>query len=234
LQNAYSDVRIDRVRGEEDGSKARYGERLAGSDCKAKWRISAHVVFSDAQEPTGNTMFWQSSSRNVKSIVSGRGSPPFPPGQYGIDLDYHIISVAPITPEMLMGGNIRLTLQRHHACVPPARKWKSPLRFSRGEDRFVGTAVGSAIPFFQNERCIAQATLDAVKRCNGSARILSWRIRKTVHPTAGLSLFRRLYCLPELTPLVGCVFTEPDPDAAVAQSVLDAINRKLAIYSQEV
>jgi hypothetical protein len=40
--------------------------------------------------------------------------------------------------------------------------------------------------------------------------------------------------LPENTPLIGCVYAEPDQDAAVAQSVLDAINRKLEIFTQEI
>ena len=82
-------------------------------------------------------------------------------------------------------------------------------------------------------RCIAQATLDAVKACTGGTAVFELASTETVHSNGRAIVISQVFCLPEMTPLVGCVFADPDPDAAVAQSVLDAINRKLSLYSQE-
>lgn len=190
--------------------------------------FSAHVVFSDTQEPLEIHVL-ASSRRNVKSIV--RDVQSAVSAQYGIDVDYHIISVAQITPEMLAGGNIRLTYSGI-SMRTAGKEVEVSVALTRGEERYVGTAVGSAIPF-SRMRCIAQATLDAVKNCTGGATIFELASTETIHSNGRAIVISQVFCLPELTPLVGCVFTDPDPDAAVAQSVLDAINRKLALYSQE-
>jgi len=101
---------------------------------------------------------------------------------------------------------------------------------AREDERFTGTAVGSAIPF-SRMRCIAQATLDAVKSCTGNKTFFELASVEAITSNARCIIVSQVYCLPENTPLIGCVYAEPDQDAAVAQSVLDAINRKLEIYT---
>jgi len=104
---------------------------------------------------------------------------------------------------------------------------------AREEERFTGTAVGSAIPF-SRMRCIAQATLDAVKACTGNKVYFELASVEVIQSHGRSIIVSQVYCLPENTPLIGCVYAEPDQDAAIAQSVLDAINRKLEVYTQEV
>ncbi|MEA5047421.1 MAG: hypothetical protein VB034_02305 [Eubacteriales bacterium] len=187
----------------------------------------AHVVFSEAQEPLEIHVL-ASCRRNVKSIV--RDVQSAISARYGIEVDYHIISVAQITPEMLTGGGVRLTYSGI-SMRTAGKEVEVSVALTRGEERYVGTAVGSAIPF-SRMRCIAQATLDAVKNCTNGTAVFELASTETIHSNGRAIVISQVFCLPELTPLIGCVFTEPDPDAAVAQSVLDAINRKLAIYAQ--
>ena len=82
-------------------------------------------------------------------------------------------------------------------------------------------------------RCIAQATLDAVKACTGGASFFELASVEVIQSNGRAIVVSQVFCLPENTPLIGCVYAEPDQDAAVAQSVLDAINRKLEIYTQD-
>jgi len=82
-------------------------------------------------------------------------------------------------------------------------------------------------------RCIAQATLDAVKACTGGAAFFELASVELISSNARKIIVSQVFCLPENAPLIGCVYAEQDQDAAVAQSVLDAINRKLEIYTQE-
>ena len=60
--------------------------------------FSAHVVFSEAGEPTEIHVL-ASNRRNVKSIV--RDVQSAISARYNVEVDYHIISVAQVTPDML-------------------------------------------------------------------------------------------------------------------------------------
>jgi hypothetical protein len=102
---------------------------------------------------------------------------------------------------------------------------------SRDEERFNGTAIGSKLPF-SRMRCIAQATLDAVKKCTNDTCFFELASTELIRSNGRAIVLTQVYCIPELTPLIGCVYAEPDSDAAVVQSVMDAINRKLEIYTQ--
>ncbi len=189
---------------------------------------SAHVVFSDAQEPTEIHVL-ASNRRNVKSIV--RDVQSAIAAHYDVEVDYHIISVAQVTPGMLACANYRLNysgISMHTT----GKNVEVSVALTRDAERFVGTAIGSAAPF-SRMRCIAQATLDAVKTCTGGTAVFELASTETIHSNGHAIVIAQVFCLPEMTPLVGCVFADPDPDAAVAQSVLDAINRKLSLYSQE-
>ncbi|MEA4940770.1 MAG: hypothetical protein VB091_14410 [Christensenella sp.] len=190
--------------------------------------FSAHVVFSEAQEPTEIHVL-ASNRRNVKSIV--RDVQSAIAARYNVEVDYHIISVAQVTPDMLANANYRLNYSgiRMHTT---GKEVEVSVTLTREAEQFVGTAVGSSVPF-SRMRCIAQATLDAVKACTGGTSVFELASTETVHSNGRAIVISQVFCLPEMTPLVGSVFAEPDPDAAVAQSVLDAINRKLSLYSQE-
>ena len=190
--------------------------------------FSAHVVFSEQQAPTEIHVL-ASNRRNVKSIV--RDVQSAIAAHYNVDVDYHIISVAQVTPDMLANANYRLNysgISMHTT----GKEVEVSVTLTREAERFVGTAVGSAVPF-SRMRCIAQATLDAVKACTGGTTVFELASTETVHSNGRAIVISQVFCLPEMTPLVGCVFADPEPDAAVAQSVLDAINRKLSMYSQE-
>jgi len=189
---------------------------------------AAHVVFSPLQEPTEIHVL-ASNQRNVKAIV--RDVQSAVSARYGIDVDYHIISVAQISSNVLSGICFRLMYSGINM-RSSGKEVEVSVALARDEERFNGTSVGSALPF-SRMRCIAQATLDAVKNCMGGAAFFELASVETVHSNGRAIIVSQIYCLPESTPLIGCVYAEPDRDAAVVQSVLDAINRKLELYSQE-
>lgn len=190
--------------------------------------FSAHVVFSEAQEPTEIHVL-ASNRRNVKSIV--RDIQSAIAARYDVEVDYHIISVAQVTPGVLESAHVRLNYAGINMHTN-GKEIEVSVSLSRDSEEFVGTAVGSAAPF-SRMRCIAQATLDAVRTCTGGTSIFELASVETIRSNGHAIVISQVFCLPEMTPLVGCVFADPDPDAAVAQSVLDAINRKLSLYSQD-
>ncbi len=189
---------------------------------------AAHVVFSELQEPTEIHVL-ASNRRNVKSIV--RDVQSAVSARYGIDIDYHIISVAQVASSIVSGICFRLAYSGI-SMRSSDKEVEVSVALAREDERFTGTAVGSAIPF-SRMRCIAQATLDAVKACTGGSSFFELASVELIHSNGRAIVVSQVYCLPENTPLIGCVYADPDHDAAVAQSVLDAINRKLEIYSQE-
>jgi hypothetical protein len=189
---------------------------------------AAHVVFSEQQEPIEIHVL-ANNRRNVKSIV--RDVQSAVSARYGIDLDYHIISVAQVSSSIISGMNFRL-MYAGISMKTFGKDVEVSVTLAREEERITGTASGSAAPF-SRMRCIAQATLDAVKNCTGGTKVFELASVELVSSNARAIIISQVFCLPEGTALVGCVYADPDRDAAVAQSVLDAINRKLEIYSQE-
>ena len=190
---------------------------------------ASHVVFSESQEPVERHVL-ASNRRNVKSIV--RDVQSAISARYGVDVDYHIISVAQVSSNIITGMGFRLIysgISMHSS----GKEVEVSVVLARDEERFTGTAVGSSIPF-SRMRCIAQATLDAVKACTNGSSFFELASVEVIQSNSRSIVVSQVYCLPENTPLIGCVYAEPDQDAAVAQSVLDAINRKLEIYTQEV
>ena len=189
---------------------------------------AAHVVFSEQQEPTEIHVL-ANNRRNVKSIV--RDVQSAISARYGIDIDYHIISVAQIASSVMSGMGFRL-IYSGISMRSTGKEVEVSVVLTREDERFTGTSIGSAIPF-SRMRCIAQATLDAVKACTGGASFFELASVEVIQSNGRAIVVSQVFCLPENTPLIGCVYAEPDQDAAVAQSVLDAINRKLEIYTQD-
>ena len=190
---------------------------------------ASHVVFSEMQEPIEIHVL-ASNRRNVKSIV--RDVQSAVSARYGIDVDYHIISVAQVTSNLITGMGFRL-IYSGISMRSSGKEVEVSVVLARDEERFTGTAIGSSIPF-SRMRCIAQATLDAVKVCTNGTSFFELASVEVIQSNARAIVVSQVFCLPENTPLIGCVYAEPDQDAAVAQSVLDAINRKLEIYTQEI
>ena len=191
--------------------------------------FASHVVFSEQQEPIEIHVL-ASNRRNVKSIV--RDVQSAISARYGLDVDYHIISVAQVTSNLITGMGFRL-IYSGISMRSSGKEVEVSVILARDEERFTGTAVGSSIPF-SRMRCIAQATLDAVKACTNGTSFFELASVEVIQSNARAIVVSQVFCLPENTPLIGCVYAEPDQDAAVAQSVLDAINRKLEIYTQEI
>ncbi len=190
--------------------------------------FASHVVFSEQQEPIEIHVL-ASNRRNVKSIV--RDVQSAISARYGLDVDYHIISVAQVTSNLVTGMGFRL-IYSGISMRSSGKEVEVSVVLARDEERFTGTAIGSSIPF-SRMRCIAQATLDAVKACTNGTSFFELASVEVIQSNARAIVVSQVFCLPENTPLIGCVYAEPDQDAAVAQSVLDAINRKLEIYTQE-
>ena len=190
--------------------------------------FASHVVFSEQQEPIEIHVL-ASNRRNVKSIV--RDVQSAISARYGLDVDYHIISVAQVTSNLITGMGFRL-IYSGISMRSSGKEVEVSVVLARDEERFTGTAIGSSIPF-SRMRCIAQATLEAVKACTGGAAFFELANVEVIQSNARAIVVSQVYCLPENTPLIGCVYAEPDQDAAVAQSVLDAINRKLELYTQD-
>lgn len=190
---------------------------------------AAHVVFSDAQEPQEIHVL-ASSRRNGKSLV--RDVQSAISARFGIDVDYRIISVAQIAPSVMSGMNFRLT----YAGIDLHTSEKGvevTVCLRRDAEQFTGSARGGSFQF-SRMRSIAQATLDAVKACTGGTSFFELASTELVRSNGRPIVITQVHCVPDLTPLIGAVFAEPDADAAVVQSVLDAINRKLEIYTQEL
>ena len=191
--------------------------------------FASHVVFSEQQEPIEIHVL-ASNRRNVKSIV--RDVQSAISARYGLDVDYHIISVAQVTSNLVTGMGFRL-IYSGISMRSSGKEVEVSVVLARDEERFTGTAVGSSIPF-SRMRCIAQATLDAVKACTNGTSFFELASVEAIQSNARAIVVSQVFCLPENTPLIGCVYAEPDQDVAVAQSVLDAINRKLEIYTQDI
>jgi len=189
---------------------------------------AAHVVFSELQEPTEIHVL-ASNRRNVKSIV--RDVQSAVSARYGRDIDYHIISVAQVSSNIISGICFRL-IYSGISMRSSGKEVEVSVVLAREDERFTGTAIGSAIPF-SRMRCIAQATLDAVKACTSGAAIFELASVEPIQSNGRAIIVSQVYCLPENSPLIGCVYAEPDQDTAVVQSVLDAINRKLEIYTAD-
>lgn len=190
---------------------------------------AAHVVFSDAQEPQEIHVL-ASSRRNGKSLV--RDVQSAITARYGIEVDYRIISVAQIAPSVMSGMCFRLT----YAGINVRTSEKSvevSVTLRRDTEEFNGTAHGGSFQF-SRMRSIAQATLDAVKACTGGTSFFELASTELVRSNGRPIVITQIFCVPDLTPLIGAVYAEADADAAVVQSVLDAINRKLEIYTQEM
>jgi len=190
---------------------------------------AAHVVFSDAQEPQEIHVL-ASSRRNGKSLV--RDVQSAISARYGIEVDYRIISVAQIAPSVMSGMGFRLT----YAGISVRTSEKNvevTVTLRRDTEEFTGTAHGGSFQF-SRMRSIAQATLDAVKACTGGTSFFELASTELVRSNGRPIVITQIFCVPDLTPLIGAVYAEADADAAVVQSVLDAINRKLEIYTQEM
>jgi len=190
---------------------------------------AAHVVFSEEEQPieihvlASSRRSGKALVRDVQSAISAR---------YGIEVDYHIISIAQVEPNMMSDISYRLNYSgiRMNSSEEGV---EVTVTLSRDEDRFSGTAIGSTLPF-SRMRCIAQATLDAVKKCTSDTYFFELASTELIRSNGRAIIVTQVYCIPELTPLIGCVYAETDSDAAVVQSVLDAINRKLEIYTKEI
>ncbi len=191
--------------------------------------FAAHVVFSDTQEPMEIHVLASSQRsgkalvRDVQSAISAR---------YGVDIDYHIISIAQIAPDVLSGTGVRLTYSGIEMRSSD-KVLEVSVSLSRDSEKFTGAATGSALAF-SKMRSIAQATLEAVKACTNGVAFFELASTELIYSNGRAIVITQVYCIPERTPLIGCVYAEADADAAVVQSVLDAINRKLAIYTQEM
>jgi len=190
---------------------------------------AAHVVFSEAQEPTEIHVLASSRRaakalvRDVQSAISAR---------FGVEVDYHIISIAQVAPSILSGVCFRLTYSGidTHASDKGV---EVSVSLRRDSEVFTGTASGGSFQF-SRMRSIAQATLDAVKACTDGTAFFELASTELVRSNGRTIVITQVFCVADRTPLIGCVFAEPDVDAAVAQSVLDAINRRLEIYQQEM
>ena len=189
---------------------------------------AAHVVFSDRQEPLEIHVL-ADSGRNTKAIV--RDVQSALSARFGVEIDYRIISVAQISPRLFAGMSCRLAydgIDVHATSVAV----EVTVALSKDGVKHAGTASGSMLQF-SRLRCIAQATLEAVKSCTGGTSFFEFANAEIVRLGGRPIVVTQIYCIPDATPLIGCVCAEPNADAAVAQSVLDAINRKLELFTRE-
>jgi hypothetical protein len=166
----------------------------------------------------------QNARADVQSAITAR---------YGIEVDYRIIiSVAQIAPSVMSGMGFRLTYAGINVRTSDKNVDVS-VTLRRDTEEFTGTAHGGSFQF-SRMRSIAQATLDAVKACTGGTSFFELASTELVRSNGRPIVITQIFCVPDLTPLIGAVYAEADADAAVVQSVLDAINRKLEIYTQEM
>ncbi len=188
---------------------------------------ASHVVFSEANQPV-EIHILASDKRSPKAIV--RDVQSALSARYGVDVDYHIISVAQISDRLPVGPGGRLTYAGFelHTLL---NEFEVTVTLSRGGVQYAGKSSGSTLPFAR-KRAIALATLDAVKAYTGGTSFFELGSIDLLHSGGRQILITQVYCVEDCKPLIGCVYADQDADAAVAQSVLDAINRKLEIYTQ--
>lgn len=193
--------------------------------CQLKEVIAADIVISDEGEPTEIHVL-SSSEKPPKSIARDVQSALM--SKYGMEIDHHIISIAQIRPGLAERAGFRLMMNGVEIRISSGGL-DAMVQLAHDNHLLRGVAQGLNAPFARR-RCVAQATLNAIHQCV-----------PCLFEVAGVeatSLFgesiivSQIYSVTDNKCFVGSAVVETDQDVAVVQSVLAALNRRIAMAKQ--
>lgn len=194
--------------------------------CRLAGVQAAHVVFGADGAPqevhvlAGAQKSAKAVARDVQSALAA---------QFGVQIDHHIISVAQL-PQPLAAQQVRLTYCGMQLSTQAGRL-EASVTLTAGGQCYCGQAAGSTAAF-SRQQCIAQATLKAI--CE-FAPLASFELRAVDSVTLGGNpiVVAQVWYPAAGSLLVGSAYCLPDGDTGVAHSVLDAVNRKLALLPRQ-
>ncbi|NLW78727.1 MAG: hypothetical protein GXY32_04870 [Ruminococcaceae bacterium] len=193
--------------------------------CQLGGILSAHVVLTEAGTPE-EVHVLATTDKKPKAVARDVQSALM--SKYGVEVDHQIISVAQIRPEMAERLNFRLVMGAIEVKTRGAELDVAVELLQSGHP-VVGGARGSNTPF-SRRRCVAQAALDAVAKCVAGSFELAG---VDALPQFGqMVLVTQIYCAADNQRYVGSAVAEADQDIAVVQSVLAALNRRIAVFPQ--
>lgn len=206
---------------QQSGRVQEYRELL----CRLADVLSAHVVLDGAGRPEEIHVL-ATTDKKPKAIV--RDVQSALASRYGVEVDHQLVSVAQIRPEMAERMGFRLVLGGVTTRTD-GRRLQVSVTLSRGGEPLRGEARG-ANTAFSRRRTVALAALDAIAQCTTQAFELAGVESLSLFGSSVLVV--QVYCPADDKSYVGSAVAEQDADVAVIQSVLAALNRRIAILPE--
>ncbi len=192
--------------------------------CQLDGVLSAHVVFSELGVPE-EVHVLATTQKRPKAIARDVQSALI--SRFGTDIDHHIISVAQIQPEMMERLDSRLVFTGVQIRVEGVNV-VATVMLKRGGREVEGSASGTNLQYTRR-RCVAMATLDAITKC--TQLIFELAGVESVPLFGSEVVVSQVFSPADGRCLVGSSVSEADQDVAVVQSVLGAVNRRVALAS---
>lgn len=190
--------------------------------CRLSDVLSAHVVL-DVAGDIEEVHILATSDKKPKAIV--RDVQSALASRYGVQVDHQLVSVAQIRPEMAERLAFRLVLGGV-AIQTDGKKLKARVTLTRGGLPLIGEASGTNTAF-SRRRTLALAALDAIGQCTPQPFELGGI--EAVALFGQSMLVAQVYSPGDDRSYVGSSVADTDADIAAVQSVLSALNRRLAI-----
>ncbi|MGD9663551.1 MAG: hypothetical protein AB7U63_20100 [Porticoccaceae bacterium] len=195
--------------------------------CQVNGILSAHIVLSDLGEPAEIHVL-ATTDKRPKAIARDVQSALM--SKYGLEVDHQIISIAQIRPEMAERLGFRLVFSGVETKARGSGL-QVLVDLARNGHQMRGEAKGSNTAM-SRRRCVAQATLNAIQQCVPAEFELTGV--EVVNLFGRSVIVSQVYSPKDDKCYVGSAVSEADQDVAVIQSVLSALNRRIAILSQDI
>ena len=195
--------------------------------CRLESVETAHVVFAPDGSPAEVHVLAR-AGKNAKAVARDVQSALC--AGFGVEVDHKIISVAQLHPALAPAAGMRLAFFGMEVHTQGRALEAGVTLAGFGQCR-TGRARGSTLPFSRRQ-CIAQATLEAGHAFTGEAARYELRAVDCAELSGKGVTVAQVLSLTGGKDLLGSAYTQPDADAAVVRSVLDAVNRQLSFLPQ--
>lgn len=191
--------------------------------CRLEGVQAAQVVFAENGMPceihvlAGPEKSSKSLVRDIQSALTA---------QFGVQVDYRIISVAQLSEGLAPRGDFRLAHTGLEIKSAGGRVSAS-VTLARGCDTYTGHGESANTPFARR-RCVSEAALAAVNRAAGETCFELASVDAVTLAGQGI-VVAQVYSLRDGQRLLGSAFLNEDPDNAAVHSVLSAVNRRLSV-----
>lgn len=192
--------------------------------CRLEAVETAHVVFAPDGSPAEVHVLAR-AGKNAKAVARDVQSALC--AGFGVEVDHRIISVAQLHPALAPAAAARLAFFGMEVHTR-GRQLEAGVTLAGVGQCFTGRAGGSILPPSRRQ-CIAQATLEAVHAFAGEAARYELGAVDCAQLSGRGITVAQVLSLPGGKALLGSAYTDPDADAAVVRSVLDAVNRQLSL-----